>query len=395
MEILQKEHAAAKIKTLETLCQIRPTSLNFADLAACYFTVDRTEEAIPLIEKAWEKNRNPNIGMNYGLFLKDLGRHDESLKVMEETYHLNSDDFYIRMGYSEGLLKAGHWKQAWPLYDNARPTQQGAAMDLSLPASVREWNGEKLPEGHLLLVINEGGAGDRISYPRWLPELTNRGINWMFFPYAELYSFFERIFPRERLVKDEDDITPTHWCTSFSLPAKLNCGPTEVPPPLSFSALPENIEKYKFTRQDELPIVGICYEAAEAFQGGRRVRSLSEGQAMRLVTMTGDRVHWINLQHNKPMPYPVTNLPFSTWEETAGLVHNLDSVVTVDTGLMHLAGAMNKKMAVILSANNCWKFGRSGKKLKLYPSATFYRNETRGVETAISELISDIRNNKF
>lgn len=392
---MQKEHAAARVKALEHLCQVRPNSLNFAELAACYFTVDRPEDALPLAQKAWDKNRNPNIGMNLGLILKDLGRHDESLKIMEETYQLNSDDFYIRMGYSEGLLKAGHWKQAWPLYDNCRPTQQGAAADLSLPNSVREWNGEKLPEGHLLLVINEGGTGDRISYPRWLPELTKRGINWIFFPYAELWDFYERIFPRESLAKDGDDINPTHWCTSFSLPAKLNCGPTEIPPPLSFSALPDSIAKYKINRQDDLPVFGICYEAAELFQGGRRVRSLTEGQAMRLICMTGDKVHWVSLQHGKQMPYPVTNLPFSTWEDTAGLITNLDAVVSVDTGVMHLAGAMNKKMAVLLSANNCWKFGRKGEKLALYPSATFYRNTTRGVETAITELISDIRNKLF
>lgn len=393
MEILQKDRAAAYVKPLEKLCQLRPNSFNFTELAKCYFTTDRPKEALPLIQMAWDKNREPSIGMNYGLILKDLGRHDESLKIMEETYYLNSDDFYIRMGYSEGLLKAGHWRQAWPLYDNCRLTQQGAAADLSLPNSVREWNGETLPEGHTLLVINEGGTGDRISYPRWLPELTKRGINWVFFPYAELWNLFEKILPRERLVKDEDDINPTHWTTSFALPAKLNCGPTEVPPPLKFVALPETIEKYKINRPDNLPVVGICYEAAELFQGGRKVRSLSEGQAMRLVSMTGNLVHWVSLQHGKPMPYPVTNLPIETWEDTAGVISNLDAVVSVDTGVMHLAGALGKKMAVILSANSCWKFLRTGKKLNLYPTATFYRNTDHGMEEAVTELIAAIRNN--
>lgn len=396
MEPFQREHAAAQVKMFEELCLVRPTSQTLAHLAACYFTLDRTEEALPLSLASWNKRRASSTGMTLGLILKDLGRHAESLAVMEETYGLDQDDSYIRMGYAEGLLKAGFWKQAWPLYDNARLTQQGAAMDLRLPSSVKEWNGEALPENHVLLVINEGGAGDRFSYARWLPELTKRGINWKFYPYKELFSFFERVFPPEKVIRDDTDLVPdpTHWTTTFALPAKLEVGPTEIPNPLLFSAAPEKADGYKLNPPaDGLPLVGICYEAAEQHQGGRRVRSLTEGQAMRLVCMTGDKVHWVNLQHGKPMPHPVTNFPFDTWEDTAGLIHNLDAVVTVDTGTMHLAGGMNKPMAVLLPANSCWKFLRHGKKLPLYPSATFYRNESRGFEEAITELIAAIRSN--
>ena len=390
--ILARADAEARIKELEGICQTRPTSAIVADLAGCYFTVEETEKALPLAEAAWKKNKHPLIGMNLALIYKDLGRHDESFKTVQEAYWLDPDDSYIRLGYGEALLKAGFWKQAWPIYDNARLTQQNAAYNLRLPASIREWNGESLPDGHVLLVINEGGSGDRLSYPRWLPELTKRGINWKFYPYNELFSFFERIFPRDQLVADGENLfpEPTHWCTTFSLPAKLNIGPNEIPPPLPIAATPETIEKYKFPRVG-LPIVGICYEAAEMFQGGRRVRSMTEGQAMRLVCMTGDKVQWVNLQHNKKMPYPVNNLSFETWEDTAGLIHNLDAVVTVDTGVMHLAGAMSKPMVVVLGGNSCWKFLRQGKKLPLYPSATFYRNNTRGFEEVVTEVTSAIR----
>jgi len=394
MQVMEKAHAYAQIPELERAAKLRPTSTMLANLAACYFTLDQPERALPLAQLAWEKNKRADIGMNLALILKDLGRHDESFHVIEEAFWLNENDFYIRLGYGEALLKAGHWKQAWPIYDNARPTQEGAAHELQLPSGVREWDGKPLPEGHTLLVINEGGTGDRLSYARWLPELTKRGINWKFYPYDALYSFFARVFPAERLIKDGTDIFPgpTHWTTTFSLPAKLNIGPTEIPAPLPFTATPEAIEKYRMSRPDNLPIVGICYAAAEKFQGDRKVRSLSEGQAMRLICMTGDRVHWLSLQHEAQMPYPVTNVPFKTWEDTAGLIKNLDAVVTVDTGVMHLAGSLGVPMAVVLSGNACWKFMRKGKKLKLYPSATFYRNTGRGVEEALTELTAAIRN---
>jgi tetratricopeptide (TPR) repeat protein len=393
MEVMQRSYAEQRVKELEELALIRPTPNILADLAAVYFTLERTEQALPLAQAAWNKNKNPSIGMNLALILKDLGRHDDSVRVVEESYYLNPDDSYVRMGYAEGLLKAGFWKQAWPLYDNSRPTQQGASLDLRLPGNVHEWNGETLPEGHELLVISEGGTGDRFLYARWLPELTKRSINWKFYPYSELFSFFERIFPRERLVADGEQTDPTHWATAFSLPAKLDISPTELPPPLRFTATSEAIEKHRIQRPDKLPVVGLCYAAAEKFQGDRKVRSLTEGQAMRLVCMTANQIHWVSLQYGTVMPFPVINFNLKTWEDTAGLIKNLDAVVTVDTGVLHLAGGMGVPIACLLSANSCWKYLRKGKKLPLYPTATFYRNQVRGLEDAITELIFAIRNN--
>lgn len=395
-EIMSQDYARQHIPGLEQICKTRLNPNALAELASCYFTLDEPEKALPLAQRAWEWNcKDSGIAMNLAMIYKDLGRHEDSFKIIERAYILNPDDFYVRLGYSEALLRAGFWKQAWTLYDNARPTQQGAAADLNLPGTVKEWNGESLPEGHQLLVINEGGTGDRLSYARWLPELTKRGINWIFYPYKELFSFFERLFPSEQLVADGEDINPTHWTTTFALPAKLNIGPTEIPRPLPFTATAAAIEKYKINRTDKLPVVGLCYEAAEMYQGGRKVRSLSEGQAMRLVCMTGDKVHWVSLQYGKKLPYPVTNLEFKTWEDTAGLVHNLDGIVTVDTGVMHLAGAMDKPMAVLLSGNSCWKFLTKKSKLPLYPSATFYRNNGPGLENSINQLVPAIRNGLF
>lgn len=395
MEAMSKEYAQSRIPELEKIAALRPNSYILADLGACYFTMDDPNRALPLLQAAWAKNKNPGIGMNLAMVLKDIGQHDESFRVIEETYWLSDpNDFYIRLGYSEAMLRQGFWKQAWPIYSHARPTQVGAAYDIGVPRNVKEWNGGSLPKEALLLVINEGGTGDRLSYPRYVNELTKRGINWKFYPYKELFSFFERIMPRENLMADDEQITATHWCTSFSLPEKLNVGYLQQAPPLQFIPTPESIEKYKMLRTDSLPIVGLCYEAAERFQGGRRVRSLSEGQAMRLTCMTGDLIHWVSLQHGRQIPFPVTNIPFQTWEDTCGFIHNLDAVVTVDTGVMHLAGSMNKPMAVLLSGNSCWKFGTKKSKIPLYPSATFYRNEAYGMENSVTNLIAAIRQGK-
>ncbi|HYM34764.1 MAG TPA: glycosyltransferase family 9 protein, partial [Steroidobacteraceae bacterium] len=102
-------------------------------------------------------------------------------------------------------------------------------------------------------------------------------------------------------------------------------------------------------------------------------------------------VHWVSLQHGKTMAHPVTNLAFQTWDDTAGLIHNLDAIVSVDTSCMHLAGALNKPLAIMLSGNSVWLFGTKANKFRWYPSARLYRNEGRGYENAIDRLVADIR----
>ena len=392
MAAIEINEALKQIPILELQIQLRPTSGVCGALAANLFTADRTEEALPFALKSFEKTPSQIFAMNLGLIYKDLGMHKESFKIMEYAAMLDGTDPYVQLGYAESLLRAGFWNRAWPIYDNTRATQSGAALEYALPASVKEWQGEDLGPGHLLFVLPEGGMGDRICYPRFLQVLTERGINWKFIPHTDLRGFFERLYPADKLANYGDQMEPTHWVTAFALPAKLLTTPHTIPPPLKLTASPEMIQKYNVGRPDDLPVVGLCYQAGEALQGGRRVRSLTEGQAMRLVCMTGDKVRWVSLQHKQKMPYPVLNVPMDTWEEYAGLIHHLDAVVTVDTGVMHLAGSMGKPMCVLLPGNSCWKFLASGPKCPWYPTSRLFRNGTRGFENAITELTAHIRN---
>ena len=179
------------------------------------------------------------------------------------------------------------------------------------------------------------------------------------------------------------------------VPAKMDIIPSQIPAPVPITADPEALKRFTLRRGDKWPVIGLCYSAAELFQGERKVRSMSEGQAMRLITSTADRVNWVNLQFNKPMPFPVSNIPFGTWEDTAALIHNLDAVVSVDTGVMHLAASMGKPTAILLSGNSCWKFMRDTNKCHWYPSARIFKNPDFGFETALSNLIMAIRNGEF
>lgn len=390
--------ARKQLPGMKALAAVRPSMDVLANLAACYFTVGEPEIAAPLAKQSWDMDKDTmGTGLNYAMVLKDLGRHVESLQAIQEVYCNHPDDKYVQLAYGEALLKAGFWSQAWPIYDNARPTQRGAANHLTLPMNVIEWQDEILGPDDDLLVINEGGVGDRLNYPRWLAELTKRNINWKYFCYPELQSIYERVIPRERLVIEGNEINPKYWTTVFALPARLNASPTRIPPPLKYTPKPEMVERFKITRADKYPIVGICWRAAELFQGDRKVRSMGDGEMMRLVTATAHRVHYVNLQYQTRAPYPILTTNAETWEEYIGLISNLDAVISVDTGMAHLAGSMGKPLALVLSSNGCWKWGRENARFKWYPEARYYSNEGHGFgfDFSIDSLVGDVRDGKW
>jgi hypothetical protein len=113
-------------------------------------------------------------------------------------------------------------------------------------------------------------------------------------------------------------------------------------------------------------------------------------QASRLVAQTEDRVHWVNLQYNSPMPN-IENPPLTTWEDTAAAIDICDLVVTVDTGPLHLAAALGKPLWIVLSGNSDWKWRLEGQS-PWYPSARIFRNgAARGYDNSLTYLTNCLR----
>lgn len=79
----------------------------------------------------------------------------------------------------------------------------------------------------------------------------------------------------------------------------------------------------------------------------------------RIIEETKDAIDWVSLQHQGEKIH--LHIPeIRNWNDTAAIIQNLDAVVTVDTGVMHLAGAMNKPTYTLLSGLQAVSWGRWG-----------------------------------
>lgn len=404
--VMSVDWAKANRKKWEKLVELRPNGMNYMNLACIYHTIQSTEvgldgKALRMVEEICAQlESSPEVShamrmqciFNRGMFLRGYGRFEESSRDIHEAFRMEKNSAYVAMAHAEELLREGDWENGWKIHNQARGTVEGAAQAIGLGHQCKFWDGKEHPEH--LIVINEGGAGDRINYTRYLPLLTERNIKWSFFCFDEFAPFYERLpwIGRERMIleheKKEICPPPSHWTTTFCLAGPLGVQPNAIPPyPAPFQAPPN---KFHLENPDGKPVLALAWNANELFAGGLKCRSMTEGQAMRLVTMTSDIVHWVNLQHRHRMPHPVINVPFETWEDTAAVISHMDAVVTVDSGPLWLSLAMQKPTACILTACEDWKFAHNwGKELTLYhngPSEVF-----ADCEHSIDQLIFDIR----
>lgn len=344
-------------------------------------------------KEAYAFCKSSNTAALVAVALHHFGRIKESLEWYERSWkYTHEPGWEIDIGYSGALLFNGQWEKAWPLVKQLKKRMVYA---LYLPF----WDGKPCKE---VSVISEGGFGDLIHNSRFLPmvgQLAEKVVVYLppyffeqgFADLAKHQSWFPEIRPMEQCPKD----VPT--AGFFDLPAIFNTTPELIPDyPDKWAALPEKIDSFAFLRSDpSKPRIGFCY-GARAMEtplvAPGIYRTLTDEQANRIIRETERHVNWFSLQKDNQLHIPGLHFTeLKSWEDTAGLIHNLDAVVTVDTGVAHLAAAMGKPTWVILSGATDWKFGLEGDSCPWYPSMKLFRNDDLGFENSVTNVISSLK----
>lgn len=322
-----------------------------------------------------------------------FGRIKEAIEWYERSFkYPHEAGWEIDIGYSGALLfqqTAEKWQQAWPIVKNLKKRMVYALY-------LKFWDGKPCKE---VSVISEGGFGDLTQNARYLPlvgGLCDKVTVYLppyffdtgFVDLLRRQSWFPEIKP---MLETPKDVPAAGF---FDLPAIFNTTPETIPDyPTLWECDPERektLSPYVVTGRTRRPKIGFCW-AARAMETplipDGVYRSLTDEQASRIVHKTDGYVDWFNLQHKTTMlPAGVWNTEIKNWEDTAAIISSLDAVVTVDTGVMHLAAAMGKQVYVLLSGAVDWKFGLSGDCL-WYSNITVFRNDDFGFEHSVTNLI--------
>ncbi|MCF8480234.1 MAG: tetratricopeptide repeat protein [Rhodospirillum sp.] len=356
----------------------------------------RLVEAEALLRRAWAvEPANARVATNLGVVLRRLDRVGEALEIQDRAVALDPALADGQWNRANLLLSLDRYGEGFAAYEWRRRRAAWSLPDPSGP----EWTGGSLM-GKRLLVAAEQGAGDMIQAVRWMPRLAAMGARVILEAHPSLVTLFstldgvERVLPFGAVEEDGHDL----WIRAFSLPHRLGIGFSDlasdsppyvtVPPGI---AVPPPLGETR----DGLK-VGLCWSGNPDFaDNGTRACDLLD----LLPLAEGPGVQAYSLQKGPPakrleeVGFPlVTDLaPWMTdYAATGAMMERLDLVVTTDTSVAHLAGALNRPCILLLAAHCDWRWGRGRGVTPWYPSLRLVRQTTLGEWRACVEKVSEM-----
>jgi len=281
-----------------------------------------------------------------------------------------------------GDFPAGWAEHEWRWQCKGRPRLP------SLPAP--RWHGEALA-GRTLLILAEQGIGDTIQFVRYVPLLAARGGRMMLSCPPELY----RLMQGQKL-PGLSQLTPVAnpqsgydlHCPLMGLPLCFGTTPGSIPAKVPYIAAdPELTGQWRdrIASADARPRVGIAWAGNRAHTNDRN-RSLPATYLSALAGVSGVVFH--SLQKSQS-PGTVETPPalalqdntatLADMADTAALIANLDLVISVDTAVAHLAGAMGKPVWLLLPFAPDWRWFLARPDSPWYPTMRLFRQPKRGI----------------
>jgi Flp pilus assembly protein TadD len=370
--------------------------------------LEQYEEGARHIARAKELAPNdPAILCNWIMALHHTNRWCEALALAEHLLAQDPKLTEARINRALLLLSAGEFARGWPDYE-ARKELPRNKTGSDVPAA--EWNGSSLGR-HSVFVYPEQGLGDEIMFASCIPELASASERCTIECHEKLQKIFARSFPAvEVLGKDTWRQSPDSIARSWdykvaigSLPKFFRRRGTEFPDHDGYLRADDRRIAHWKQKLAALPgrlKVGISWRGGLA-STRRSLRSIPLHQWGTLLCVPD--VDFVSLQYSDPEGEASALLAHSgvrleywrdaidDYDETAALVTALDLVISVQTAVVHLAGALGQEAWALIPAAPEWRYGLSGTSMPWYPAVRLFRQTQPGnwkpvLETVTTEL---------
>jgi tetratricopeptide (TPR) repeat protein len=355
----------------------------------------REDEAIGAYDKALALRPGfAQAWFNKGKALGALERYLEADKAYDQALAINPDYEEAKWHQSWVKLVQGDFAAGSPLFE-ARWRVPALGNQRRYP-QLPQWLGQAPLAGKRLLLYAEQGLGDTLQYCRYVPVLQAMGSTVSLAVQAPLVPLLQDQWPEVRVSAAFDDMSDFDWATPLmSLPLALGTI-LETIPPAPYLQLPEGDTTILQTGR---PQVGLVWSGSTGHKNDK-ARSMALSVLAPLLELSID---WVCLQPELRevdqawlADHPAVTLArpaLPDFAVTARIIAGLDWVVTVDTAVAHLAGALGKPVWLLLptGADYRWLLARAD--TPWYPSMRLFRQTHRGdwpgVVAQVSEAIQD------
>lgn len=369
----------------------------YGNLAAVLVALDRPQDALRWAQESlWRATDKAVAHCDLGSLFGRLNRTREAIRQFDLALEMQPGN--PRAHYFRALMRLslGLMPDAWAEHE-AR---------LTLPASLSgsrfftetRWTGEQDLNGRTILLHAEQGLGDTIQFIRYVPLVTARGATVLVEVQHDMRRLCSGILRATQVFEAGEALPPFDLhCPLMSLPAAFGTDVDSIPSAVPYLRVDPAI---KAAWSDALGPrrkmrVGLAWSGS-AQHAADRNRSVPLNLLAPLLHRTDIAWHIIQRDIRDADRQPMDAFPLlsdhsaalTDFSQTAGLIACLDMVISVDTSVAHLAGALNVPVWLMLAHAADWRWMQDRDNSPWYPSARLFRQKQRGDWAAVIQQIS-------
>ena len=372
------------------------SAIYYGNLGMVYDSLGNDEESANCFKKALELNPNYEKAYlayyNLGIHYMEEGKAEEALGYYEQAIKLKNDFYDVHWNRGLVLLLTRRFKEGWKEYEyRFKKDNPSDSRVFNKP----RWDGSFL-DGKRILVLGEQGFGDDIQFIRYLPLIKERGGHIIFECKKELRKLFEGFNGIDEFIEkgNKIELEYDYYIHLMSLPAIFETELDSIPNEIPYLKAKESHKFEHFFENDKFKI-GITW-AGNPAQENDRNRSMSFENFKALKDIPG--ISLFSLQKGEASSQlsnlDIINLAdeINDFADIAFIIENLDLVISVDTSVAHLAGAMGKKVWTLLTFTPDWRWLIDRNDSPWYPSMKLFRQSSKGDwDSVMNNLVKELR----
>ena len=374
----------------------------YFNLGNLYKKINRLEESIENFTEAISINKKHYTAYHNRAVVKELLlKFDEAIEDFDEALKINPEYSNSLFFKAVTQLKIGDFDNGWKNYEHRWEST-------NFPSPKRKfkqpcWNGIDSLDTKTILIHGEQGLGDNIHFARYFNLVKLKAKKALLQIDKKLVRLFKdtnfskNVFSNNEKLPDFD----VH-CPLLSLPFKYSTTIKNIPFSEKYIYPDENrIIKWKKIFDKKFFNIGINWQASNTLD-------LDRGRSFKLKYLYDislvDKVKLFSLQKFNGLEQITENIKklklntIDSFDEeapfidTAAIIENLDLVITCDTSIAHLSGAIGKKTFLLLQKNSEWRWLRDINYSPWYNSIKIYRQKNQGDwSNVFNELKKDIK----
>jgi tetratricopeptide (TPR) repeat protein len=339
---------------------------------------------------------------NLGALRHGQNQFDEAVLAYRRAITLNANFAKAHNNLALTLLTLGDFQHGWEEYE-----WRWKSANLSSPRNFAQpqWDGSPL-QNRTLFLHAEQGFGDAIQFIRYLPQVAQRGGKIIIECRDDLQRLFWNMPEKYQIVVLGDSLPAFDLhCPLLSLPlvfgTKLDNIPNSVP---YLYAIAQDAKSWRQRMEDQLPNTKVS--KVGLVWAGSPDNTNDRNRSMKLTTLAPlgqvPGVRFFSLQRGAAAiqsKTPPAGMELIDWAgelkdfaDNAALIANLDLVISVDTSMVHLAGAMGKPVWPLLSFVSDWRWLLDREDSPWYPTMRLFRQSVRGDWDSVINRVAEALN---